>query len=53
MLQPTRTCRRYDVSHQAANKAIARLVELGLLEEMTGRRYGRTYRAPGVLAILD
>jgi cell filamentation protein, protein adenylyltransferase len=53
MLQPTRTGRRYDVSYQAANKAIARLVELGLLEEMTGRRYGRTYRAPGVLAILD
>ena len=53
MLQTTRTGRRYGVTYQAANKAIAKLVEFGLLEEMTGRRYGRTYRAPGVLEILQ
>jgi Fic family protein len=53
ILQTTRAGRQYSVSYQAANKAIAKLVELGLLEETTGRNYGRTYRAPGVLEILQ
>jgi Fic family protein len=53
MLQTTRAGRQYGVSYQAANKAIAKLVQLGLLEETSGRSYGRTYRAPGVLEILQ
>jgi len=53
MLQTTRAGRQYGVSYQAANKAIAKLVTLGLLEETSGRSYGRTYRAPGVLEILQ
>jgi Fic family protein len=53
ILQTTRTGSQYEVSYQAANKAIARIVELGLLEETSGRNYGRVYRAPGVLEILQ
>lgn len=53
MLQTTRASRHYGVSYQAANKAIAKLVELGLLEETSGRNYGRIFRAHGVLEILQ
>lgn len=52
MIQPTKASRLYSVSYQAANKAIAKLVELDLLEEASGRNYRRNYRAPGVLEIL-
>jgi len=34
---------RYGVSYVAANNAVARLVEAGLIEEVTGRRYDRVF----------
>lgn len=42
----------HGVSNQAANHAVARLAELGVIEEMTGRSYNRVFQTPAVLAIL-
>lgn len=42
----------HHVTNQAANSAVARLVELGVLEEVTGRSYNRVFQAPAVLDIL-
>jgi Fic family protein len=36
------------VSYQSANTAVARLVELGVLTEVTGRSYGRVFRCERV-----
>ncbi len=41
------------LSVQAANTGIAVLLELGLLREATGRRWGRSFRAHEVLAVLE
>jgi len=41
----------YGVSNQAANTAVARLVEAGVLEEVTGSNYNRVFQAPAVLDI--
>lgn len=41
------------VSPQAANTGIAVLLELGILREMTGRRWGRSFHAHEVLAALE
>lgn len=43
---------RHEVTPQAANNAVARLVESGVLHEMTGRRYNRVFNAPAVFDIL-
>jgi Fic family protein len=45
--------KRFEVTFPAANNAIAKLVEVGLLREMTGRRYGRVFAADRVLNILE
>jgi len=42
----------HKVSIQAANNAVSRLVDAGVLEEITGRSYNRVFQAPGVLEIL-
>ena len=42
----------HGVSIQAANSAVARLSELGVLEETTGRSYNRVFQAPAVFDIL-
>lgn len=42
----------HGVTNQAANSAVARLVELRVLEEVTGRSYNRVFQAPAVLDIL-
>lgn len=42
----------HNVSVQAANHAVARLAEAGILEEVTGRSYNRVFQAPAVLDIL-
>ena len=42
----------YDVAYPTANNAIARLVKLGILEETTGREYGRVFRCPRVYEII-
>lgn len=44
---------RYDVSFPAANNAIAKLVELGLVSEITGRTQDRVFRADEVVRILE
>lgn len=45
--------KRFSVSAPTANGAIQRLVELEILEEMTGKTYGRMYGAPGVIRAVD
>lgn len=40
-------------SAQAANGGIAALLRLGILREMTGRRWGRSFQAHEIIAILD
>lgn len=42
----------HDVSAQAANNAVTRLVDLGVLDEITGRSYNRVFSAPAVFDIL-
>ncbi|WP_202927089.1 Fic family protein [Gordonia desulfuricans] len=42
----------YDVSYPTANNAIAKLVDHGILEEITGRDYGRVFRCPRVYEII-
>jgi Fic family protein len=41
------------VSMQAANTGIGALLEIGVLHEATGRRWGRSFRAREVLATLE
>jgi Fic family protein len=53
MITPTTASRLHEVSYPAANAAIQRLVDLGLLHERTGRRYGRVYEARDVLKIIN
>lgn len=45
--------KRFKVSFPSANNAIGKLVEVGLLREMTGRSYGRVFAAQRVLQILE
>lgn len=47
------TATRYDVSFVAANNAVARLVDGGLLVEITGRGHDRVFRCDRVLQILE
>jgi Fic family protein len=42
----------HNVSAQAANNAVTRLVDLGVLSEITGRNYNRVFSAPAVFDIL-
>ena len=49
---PTSAKEQYDVSYQAANSAIARLVSEGILIEVTGRTYARIFAAPDVYLAL-
>jgi Fic family protein len=49
----TSSARTYRVSYQAANNAVLRLVEAGVLREITGRRYGRLFVAQDVLKIVE
>ena len=46
------TAARYEVTYQAANAAIKRLVGLGVLREVTGGRYGRVFACDRVYDIL-
>lgn len=41
------------VSAQAANGGIAALLRLGILREMTGRRWGRSFQAHEIIAVLE
>ena len=53
VLNVATTATRYDVSFVSANKAVAKLVELGLLAEITGRGHDRVFRCGRVLQILE
>jgi Fic family protein len=53
VVTPTGASKLYGVSYPAANNAIARLVDAGILTEATGGRYGRVFVAQEVLAILN
>jgi Fic family protein len=53
LITATRTGEKYGVSYQAANKAISRLVQLGIVEERTGHRYGRVFAARRVVSIVN
>ena len=41
------------ISPQAANTGIAALLELGILHEVTGRRWGRSFQAHEAIAVLE
>ena len=43
----------YGVSYQAANEAVAKLVEDGILQEMTGGTYDRVFASIRVLNIIE
>lgn len=43
---------RHKVSVQAANQAVARLVDLRIIREITGKQYGRMFEAADVYEIL-
>jgi Fic family protein len=53
LITATLAAERYGVSYQAANTAIRRIVELGILEERTGRKYGRVFAARRALNIIN
>lgn len=49
---PTDASSNHGVSYQAANQAISKLTDLGILQEMTGKRYARVFAAPEVLQVI-
>jgi Fic family protein len=53
VLNVATTASRYDVSFVSANKAVAKLVDVGLLVETTGRGHDRVFRCDRVLQILE
>jgi Fic family protein len=53
MITPTAAANRNGVTYPAANTAVNRLVQLGILEERTGRQYGRVFAARQVLKIIN
>jgi Fic family protein len=53
VLNVSTSATRYDVSFVAANNAVAKLVDVGLLVEITGRGHDRVFRCDRVLQILE
>lgn len=53
MITPTLAASLYRVSYQAANSAIAKLVEKGILRQRTTGRYDRIFQCDSVLAALE
>jgi Fic family protein len=53
MLTSALAAQIYGVSYQAANSAIAKLVDLGILTQRGNARYDRIFAAPAVLRIID
>lgn len=51
MLSVTDAANRYGMTYPAINKALPKLVELGLIQERTGRKYGRLFVAREVMQI--
>lgn len=53
LITPTEAAHRYGFSYPAINAAIRRLAELRILEERSGRSYGRIFAARPVLRIFQ
>jgi Fic family protein len=53
MLTVTLAHQRYGVSYQAANTAVSRLVDLGILRQRNEGRYDRIFSADDVLRIIE
>lgn len=53
MITATLAARLHDVSYQAANSAIAKLVDRGILRQRTSGRYDRIFQCDAVLAALE
>jgi len=53
VISPTMAAEMYEVTYQTANTAIARLVELEVLEQIGTRPYARLFRAPAVMRLLE
>jgi hypothetical protein len=53
VVTPTASAKLYCVTYPAANNAVGRLVDAGILVEATGRSYDRVFFAPQVLRILE
>lgn len=53
VITPTAAAAQHGVSYVSANKAIKKLVALGILREVTGRSYARMFLAPRIVSILD
>jgi Fic family protein len=43
----------YEIKYASAKYIVAHLVEVGAIEEITGRTYGKIYAAPRVMAIVE
>lgn len=43
----------YNVSYQAANNAVTKMTELGILRERSQRRYARIFSCDAVLSLLE
>jgi DNA-binding IscR family transcriptional regulator len=48
-----RTATRYQISTMNATRIIDHLVEAGILTELTGKTYGRSFGALEVMSIID
>lgn len=53
IVTPTWAAKNFGVTYQAANNGVSRLVDIGLLREITGGRYGRVFAADDVIRILE
>jgi Fic family protein len=53
IITPTLAANLHNVTYPPANAAIAKLVELGILREVTGRDYGRLFVCGEVMNVLQ
>jgi Fic family protein len=53
VITATFASKTYGVTFPAANTAIRRLMDIGILRELTGKSYGRIFAAPRVLALIS
>jgi Fic family protein len=50
---PTRAAEKFGVTYEAANSAMARLVDNGVIREATGRTYARVFVSPEIVEIVS
>jgi Fic family protein len=53
VITPTEAASLHNVTYPPANNAISRMVRLGILQEATGRNYGRIYVCPRVMRVVE